>query len=90
MLARNLVHAWLALLVLSFGTVLLAASADVLDPGGTLIAAGVFILAGMKAYVILTRYLGLSDSRFWTTVFAGVVGLFLVLSYGLYVFGSVG
>ncbi len=84
---RDLVKAWGALLVLSIGTVLIASIGAVGDRG-TLAAAAVLALAGVKAHVILTRYLGLSGSRFWTHTFDLAIGIFLAVAFGLYVFGS--
>lgn len=87
--ARDLVEAWVALVVLSVGTALLA-TADTSGRGATVVAAGVLVLAGLKARVILARYLGLAGTRFWTRVFDMVIGLFLALSFALYTFGSGG
>jgi hypothetical protein len=87
--ARDLVEAWVALAALSLGTVLLA-TADVSGRGATFVAAGVLVLAGLKARVILTRYLGLAGSRFWTHAFDLAIGLFLALSLALHTFGSGG
>lgn len=87
--ARDLIEAWVGLIVLSFGTVLIA-STEASGRGGTLAAAGVLVLAGLKARVILARYLGLSGSRFWLRAFDLAVGLFLALSFALYAFGSRG
>jgi hypothetical protein len=84
---RDLVEAWVALVVLSFGTVLLA-TADVSGSVATFVVAGVLMLAGLKARVILTRYLGLSGSRFWTRAFDMAIGLFLALAFALHTFGS--
>lgn len=84
---RDLVEAWVALVVLSFGTVLLA-TADVSDSVAPFVVAGVLVLAGLKARVILTRYLGLSGSRFWTRAFDMAIGLFLALAFALHTFGS--
>ena len=41
-----------------------------------------------KARVILTRYLGLSGSRFWTRAFDMAIGLFLALAFALHTFSS--
>ncbi len=87
--ARDLIEAWVALIVLSFGTVLIAWS-DTSGRGGMLVAAGVLALAGIKARVILARYLGLSEARFWLRAFDLAIGLFLALSFALYAFGSRG
>lgn len=86
---RRLVEAWIALLALSLGTVVLA-TADVASLGAAFGAAGVLVLAGLKARVILTRYLGLAGSPFWTHAFDMAIGLFLALSFALHTFGSGG
>ena len=83
--ARDLVHAWLALLLLSYGTLLVASSGT---QGSVWMAGGVLVLAGLKARVILARYLGLAASRFWMRVFDLVIGLFLAAAFALYLFGS--
>ena len=64
--AHDLVRAWMVLVALSTGTVLLAAI-----PGlnATYTVVGVLVLAGLKARVILSRYLGLAGSRFWMRAF---------------------
>lgn len=84
--ARDLVQAWGALVVLSIGTVLIA-SAGASGRGGAFMAAGVLALAGLKARVILARYLGLAGSRFWMRTFDLVIGIFLALAFGLYALG---
>ncbi|MCZ7593650.1 MAG: hypothetical protein M5U16_01095 [Hyphomicrobium sp.] len=48
------------------------------------------MLAGLKARVILARYLGLAGSRFWTRAFDLTIGFFLVIAFALYSFGSGG
>jgi nitric oxide reductase NorF protein len=85
--AAVLIKAWLTLVALSVGTVLLT-MAGFSGQGRHLVAGGVLLLAGIKAHVILTRYLGLARSRFWTHVFDSAIGAFLLLSFALYVFGS--
>jgi len=85
--ARDLIEAWTALIVLSLSTVLLASRGG---PAGPFVALGVLVLAGMKARMILARYLGICGSRFWTRTFDLVIGLFLALCFGLYLFGSQG
>jgi nitric oxide reductase NorF protein len=84
---RDLVEAWAILVVLSFGTVLLAAYGTA-GSNGTLVAGGVLALAGLKARVILSRYLGLAQSRFWTRVFDVIVGLFLIASFVVFLAGT--
>lgn len=83
--ARDLLEAWVILVGLSIGTVLIAASSE---HAGALMAASVLALAGLKARVILSRYLGLAGSRFWKRAFSLVISIFLLLSFALYVFGS--
>ncbi len=89
MQARDLIEAWAMLVVVSLGTVLLA-TAGFAGDSATGVAAGVLVLAGLKARVILTRYLRLARSRFWTRAFDLVIGLFLAIAFALYVFGSGG
>ena len=84
---RDLVKAWGALVALSLGTVGIA-SVGASDDRGILAAAAVLALAGIKAHVILTRYLGLSASRFWALTFDLALGIFLTVAFGLYAFGS--
>ena len=85
--ARDLVEAWGTLVVLSLGTVLIA-SAGTSSRSGGVMAAGVLTLAALKARVILARYLGLAGSRFWMRTFDLAIGLFLALSFALFLFGS--
>lgn len=87
MLPRDLVTAWTGLIALSIGTVLLA-SLGTSAGRGSLVAAGVLALAGVKARVILARYLGLSCSRFWTRCYDLALTMFLALAFALYAFGS--
>ena len=84
---RDLVHAWMALLLLSFCTVVIASTGRSMLGAGW-IAASVLILAGLKARIILARYLGLAGSRFWTRVFDLIVGLFLAIAFAVYLRGS--
>jgi len=83
--ARDLIQAWISLAALSLGTVLIASSEGD-GKSGMALAAGVLVLAGLKARVILARYLGLGGSRFWMNAFGLAIGLFLALSFGLYAF----
>jgi nitric oxide reductase NorF protein len=80
-----LIKAWLTLVALSVGTVVLTMPGV---SGTLLVAGGVLLLAGIKAHVILTRYLGLVRSRFWTHAFDFAIAAFLLLSFSLYAFGS--
>ncbi|WP_424958865.1 hypothetical protein [Hyphomicrobium sp. 1Nfss2.1] len=86
---RDLIVAWVALIALSLGTLVLA-TAGTTGRGATIIAAGVLALAGFKARVILTRYLGLQHSLFWRRSFDLAIGLFLALSFALHTIGSGG
>lgn len=85
--ARDLVEAWGALVVLSVGTVVIAL-AGTAGRGGTFMAAGILALVGLKARVILARYLGLAGSRFWTRAFDLAIWMFLALAFAVYAFGS--
>ena len=89
MLHRDLIEAWVGLIALSVGTVILA-TADVSGGAATFVATGVLLLAGFKARVILARYLGLSGSLFWTRAFDLAIWLFLALSFALHTIGSGG
>jgi nitric oxide reductase NorF protein len=82
-----LIKAWLTLVALSVGTVVLTMP-GVSSYGTLVVAGGVLALAGIKAHVILTRYLGLVRSRFWTHAFDFAIAAFLLLSFSLYAFGS--
>jgi len=87
--ARYLVEAWVALLVLSAAT----AALTTMHPEGAgraIVAGGVLLLAGLKARVILGRYLGLAGSHFWMNAFGLAIGGFLLLSFALYTFASKG
>lgn len=85
--ARDLIEAWVALVVLSFGTVLLT-MAEQWNSGRIIVVAGVLLLAGLKMRVILARYLGLAGTRFWTRTFDLAIGIFLALAFALHTFGS--
>ncbi|KUO58480.1 MAG: hypothetical protein APF80_01630 [Alphaproteobacteria bacterium BRH_c36] len=82
--SRDLVTAWAALAGLSAGTTLLAAFKDKgFDPNW--LAFGILVLAGLKARLILGRYLGLRASRFWTRGFDLATGIFLITCFTLFV-----
>lgn len=57
-------------------------------PARLAVAAAVLVLAGLKARVILSSYLGLDATRFWTRSFDLVIGCFLSIAYTLYLFGG--
>jgi hypothetical protein len=77
----------MALMLLSFGTVLIASTGRSALGAGW-IAGCVLTLAGLKARIILARYLGLARSRFWTRAFDLVIGVFLAVVFGVYLLGS--
>lgn len=78
--------AWITLAVLSAATTLLTLLRDS-NEARSVIAAAVLLLAGLKARVILTRYLALASSRFWMRTFDLAIGGFLIVAYGLYLAG---
>jgi nitric oxide reductase NorE protein len=51
--------------------------------GGT-----VLVLAGVKARLILTQYLGLRASRFWRGSFTLALSIFLLAAFALYLAGT--
>ncbi|MFA9474158.1 MAG: cytochrome C oxidase subunit IV family protein [Filomicrobium sp.] len=83
MRARALIEAWAVLVGLSAATTILSIF-EVSGRGGVIIAGFVLLLAGIKARVILSRYLQLRNSRFWTRSFDFAIGSFLLLSFGLF------
>jgi cytochrome c oxidase subunit IV len=83
MTARAMIEAWVLLVVLSASTTALT-FIEMSGRSRMIIAAGVLVLAGLKARIILTRYLQLRNSRFWTRAFDLAIGGFLLLSFGLY------
>lgn len=74
------------LVVLSIGTTVLTLL-EVAASNRLLVGGGVLALAGIKARVILSRYLGLSRTRFWRQMFDGLLVIFLGLAYLIYVLG---
>jgi len=86
MTTRSLIEAWMMLVALSAATTLLmlieATASD-----RRIIGYGVLMLAGFKARVILTRYLGLSRTQFCRRLFYAVLAIFLGLAYLIYVLG---
>lgn len=81
---RAMIEAWMLLLVMSALTTALTLI-EISGQGRMIIAAGVLALAGLKARIILTCYLQLRTSRFWTRAFDLAIGGFLVLCFALYV-----
>ncbi len=86
MTARSLIEAWAALVALSMGTAALTMF-RVSGSTRTTIAAGVLALAGLKARMILIRYLRLNQSRFWMRLFDMVLATFLGLAFAAYLLG---
>lgn len=82
--ARAMIEAWMLLLVMSALTTALTLI-EMSGQGRMIIAAGVLTLAGLKARVILSFYLQLRTSRFWTRAFDLAIGGFLVVCFDLYV-----
>ncbi len=84
--SNALVRAWMLLVGLSLATTALTLiEAD--GPLGLTVAAGVLALAGLKARIILARYLSLAGSRFWMASFSGAIGGFLVLAFVVHIIG---
>lgn len=87
--ARALMTAWVWLVALSIATTLWT----LVDGGGAgriVGAGGVLLLAGLKARIILARYLRLERSRFWMSAFGGAIGGFLALAFAIYLAGMGG
>lgn len=84
--SRPIMEAWVTLTALSAATALLTV-VRAASEYRTGIAAAVLVLAGLKARVILARYLGLGGSRFWMRTFELAIGGFLAGAYGLYLAG---
>lgn len=85
--SRDLLLAWVMLAALSAATTLTTLYRA--DTGSrTAIAAAVLVLAGLKARVILSRYLGLAASHFWSRTFDLAIGGFLAIAFAIYLAGS--
>lgn len=78
-----LLRAWLWLVVFGVATSLAAALAGA-GRWHPFLAAAVLALAGLKAAQILRHYLGLATVPTWRRGFETVIGLYLVLLFGLY------
>ncbi len=88
-MTRNpLTRAWFALLLLSFGSTLIAAT---LGHGVAPPVAGalILLLAWLKAQVILSRYLALWQAPVWRAGFNWVLGFYCLLLLGLYLIPAV-
>ncbi len=79
----SLTRAWLWLIAWSAGTSLAAAMAGT-GRWHPAMAAVVLALAGLKAVQILRHYLGLVAAPSWRRGFETVIGLYLLLLFGLY------
>lgn len=87
MALRTLTQAWITLVVLSVVTTGLT----LVSEHGTsrkLLIAVILAIAAVKARIILTRYLNLSQSPFWTRVFDIIGTVFFALLYGIYLVGG--
>lgn len=85
--ARPMIRGWVALVAMSAMTTALT----LLHPEGAArlaVGALVLLLAGLKARVILRRYLALERSRFWSSGFSLAIGIFLLLALALYGFAG--
>lgn len=86
---RSLISGWLILVALSMVTTALTV-VDAPGPLATAVAAGVLLLAWSKARIILSRYLGLSGSRFWMGAFSGAIAGFLVTVFAIHLYAMRG
>ena len=87
MSASALVRSWTALVVLSVATTGLT----LVEARGTLgvaVGAGVLLLAGLKARIIVAHYLALSRSRFWMRAFTSALVAFLAVAFAIHLLGS--
>ena len=88
MFNRSLISSWLILIALSAATALVTVSEPTTGQVRTIMSALVLIFAGLKARIILARYLGLGRSRFWMAGFDGAIGFFLILAFAIYAFST--
>ena len=88
-MAAGLVRSWVLLVVLSFGTTLMTLP-ELSGHWSRAAAAVVLILAGLKARIILQRYLELAASRFWTNTFDFAIAGFLLLAFATYMLAPIG
>ena len=80
---RALTRAWMALMLLSGASTLIAALVS-RDAVPAIVGSLILLFAWMKARVILSRYLGLWQAPSWRAGFDWVLGLFCLLLLGLY------
>ena len=74
-------RAFIVLLALSIGTAILT---DIRPQAGTIFVVVVLILAGLKARMILTEYLGLRAAPEFRRGFSAFLIAFLLAAFGLY------
>lgn len=86
---RTLIHAWAGLVTLSAATTLITLTSSSAQFHAAA-AASVLLLAGLKARLILTHYLGLTGSRFWRASFTLALVIFLLTALALYLVGTRG
>ncbi|WP_068010950.1 cytochrome C oxidase subunit IV family protein [Pseudovibrio axinellae] len=82
-LLTPLTRAWIALLILSIGSTIVASLADY-GLGTTATGAVILLLAWFKARTILSRYLGLWKAPSWNHGFNWVLAAFCLILLGLY------
>lgn len=85
--ADALVRGWLLLVALSVMTTALTVT-ETHGSARIAAAAGVLVLAGFKARLILARYLGLARSRFWMGTFDLALGGLIALAFVIYLIGT--
>ncbi len=78
-----LTRAWIALLVLSGASTLIAALVTT-GAAPAAVGAAILLLAWAKSRIILSRYLGLWRAPAWRAGFNWVLGLYCLLLLGLY------
>ena len=77
-------RAFIVLLALSVGTAILT---DIRPQAGTIFVVVVLMLAGLKARIILTEYLGLRAAPECRRGFTAFLIAFLLAAFGLYMLG---
>lgn len=87
--ADPLLRAWAWLMAASAATAVLTLATDG-APLGPLAAAALLALAGVKAALILRRYLGLEAAPFWRRGFEAALGGALLLFLGLFLIPMAG
>lgn len=88
MLRDPLSRAWLALIGLS-GASAVVATAVTNDVARTGSGAVILLLAFLKARVILSRYLGLSQAPTWRAGFNWVIGIYCLVLLALFLIPAV-